>query len=146
MKFLTLLLSATLFLVAPEAYSRDTAHNFSIQDALQSSDFKEKLDPSIRLYFGKQGHSKVKHSYGNVSTNKKTNAFNKKDEEACRWVLLSALISLQQRAKKDGGNAVINITSNYKKKKMSSTSEYECHAGNILAGVALTGDIVILAK
>lgn len=146
MKIFALLLSASLFLMAPEAYSRDTQHNYSIQEALQSADFKSKLDPSIRLYFGNQRHAKVRQSFGNFATNKKTNAFNKKDEEACRWVLLSALLTLQERAIKEGGNAVINIASNYKKKKMSSSTEYECHAGNIIAGVALTGDVVKLAK
>ena len=146
MKIFTLLFSAGLFLVTPEAYSRDTQHNYSIQDALQSEDFKAKLNPNIRLYFGKQGHAKVKKSFGNFTTNKKTNAFNKKDEDACRWVFLGALLTLQERAQKEGGNAVINIASNYKKKRMSSTTEYECHAGNIMAGVALTGDVVKLAK
>ena len=146
MKIFILLISAGLFLMVPEAYSRDTQHNYSIQDALQSDDYKTKLDPSIRLFFGNQRHSKVKKSFGNFATNKKTNAFNKEDEEACRWVLLSALLTLQERAKKEGGNAVINIASNYKKQKMSSAHEYECHAGSIIAGVALTGDVVQLAK
>jgi hypothetical protein len=132
--------------MAPEAYSRDTQHNYSIQEALTSTDFTSKLDPSIRFYFGNQRHAKVKRSFGNFSTNKKTNAFNKTDKEACRWVLLSALLTLQERTIKEGGNAVINIASNYKKKKMSSATEYECHAGTIMAGVALTGDVVKLAK
>jgi len=141
----TLLLS-TLLLAAPHAHSRDTKHMFSIQDAMQSADFQERLDPEIRFFFGNQKHPRVRKSFGNVATNKKTNAFNKSDEDACRWVLLSALLSLQERAKKEGGNAVINIASYYKKNKVSSRDQYECHAGAIMAGVALTGEVVTLAK
>jgi uncharacterized protein YbjQ (UPF0145 family) len=58
--------------------------------------------------------------------------------------MLSALIQLQERARREGGNAVINIKSYYKKQTFSSESQFECHAGNIMAGVALKGDIVKL--
>lgn len=146
MKFITLLITLSLVLIAPQAYSRDTKHKLSIQDAIASTDFKEKLDPSISLYFDNKSHPKIAKSFGVFSTNKKTNAFNKSDEAACRWVFLTALLTLQDRAKKEGGNAVINIASNYKKIKFSSKTEYECHAGALIAGVALTGKVVRTAK
>ncbi|SEF59765.1 excinuclease ATPase subunit [Marinobacterium lutimaris] len=136
-------IALSLALVSTQAYSRDTEHHLSIQEALQSSDFKDKLDPSIKLYFGSQGHSQVSSRIASgVVTNKKTNAFAKSDEEACRWVFLSALLALQERAKNDGGNAVININSFYKRELMQSNTDYECHAGAIMAGVALKGDVV----
>ena len=146
MKKIAACISVFLILASPQAFSRDTKHMLSIQEALQSPDFKERLDPSIRFYFGDQKHPKVLRSFGNFSTNKKTNAFNKSDEEACRWVMLSTLLSLQERAKKEGGNAVINIASYYEKNKVNSNKEYECHAGAIMAGVALTGEVVKLAR
>ena len=146
MKFLTAFITAALILIAPEAYSRDTQHYFSLQDALQSADFKEKLDPSIRFYFGDQKHPKVTSSYGRVSSNKKTNAFNKSDEQACRWALLSALLSFQNRVKMEGGNAVVNLYSYYKRNTYKSTSQYECHAGALMAGVALSGEVATVAK
>lgn len=113
---------------------------------MQSAEFQERLDPNIRLYFGTQNHSKKLQPFGNFTTNKKTNAFGKSDGEACRWVFLSALLTLQERAKTEGGNAVVNIISYYKKEKNSSNSEFECHAGAIIAGVALNGDVVKLAR
>jgi uncharacterized protein YbjQ (UPF0145 family) len=79
-------------------------------------------------------------------TNKKTNKANKSDEEACHVAMLSGLIQLQERARKEGGNAVINIESYYKKKSYKSKDKFECHAGNIMAGVALKGDVVKLKK
>jgi hypothetical protein len=56
-------LSVFLILASPEAFSRDTKHMLPIQEAMQSPEFKEKLDPSIRFYFGNQKHPKVS-SYG----------------------------------------------------------------------------------
>lgn len=58
--------------------------------------------------------------------------------------MLSALLELRERAKKLGGNAVTNIVSYYKKDTSSSETEYDCHAGNIIAGVALKGTVVKL--
>ena len=40
-----------------------------------------------------------------IKTNKKTNAFNKSDLEACQWVFLSALKDFKQMAVRAGGNA-----------------------------------------
>lgn len=146
MKFITACLTFFLIFVSPHALSRDTKHMMSIEEAMQSPDFQERLDPNIKFYFGSQKHPKILNTLGTFSTNKKTNAFNKSDEEACRWVMLSALLSLQERAKNEGGNAVINIASYYKKNKVSSNTEFECHAGNIMAGVALTGQVVKVAR
>lgn len=55
------------------------------------------------------------------------------------------MVALQTRAQQLSANAVINIVSYYNKKVMSSASEFECHAGAIIAGVVLKGDFVKLA-
>ena len=39
-------------------------------------------------------------------------------------------------------DAVVNIKSNYKHHEFSSSTEFECGAGNIIAGVALKADLV----
>ncbi len=76
-----------------------------------------------------------------VTTNQKTNAFGKSDEVACGWVLQSALIRLQNAAKAAGANAVVDIASNYKNVEYRNAENYECHAGAIMAGVALKGKL-----
>jgi uncharacterized protein YbjQ (UPF0145 family) len=86
----------------------------------------------------------VKKTIGEFATNKKTNAFGKSDEAACQHVFLSAVLELQERARKEGGNAVINIKSNYKNDLRASATEFTCGAGAVLAGVALVGDVVTL--
>lgn len=144
-KLLTFILLSSL-MVSTQAFSRDTKHILSLKEAFSSEAFKEKLDPNIQFYFGDQAHPNKLQSFGNAVSNKKTNAFNKSDKEACEWVLLSALLSFQDRVKAEGGNAVINLESYYKKNTFRSSTEYECHAGAIIAGVALKGDIVRLAK
>ena len=76
-----------------------------------------------------------------VVTNKKTNAFNKTDYQACSWALQSALITLHQAAKNVGANAVTDIASYYKKNERKDPKTYECHAGAVIAGVALKGNL-----
>lgn len=120
---------------------KNEAQFYSIQDALNSPQAKEVLDPSIKLYFGKPAPGNNVLVKGAV-TNPKTNALNKSDAEACQWAFLSAVKKFQERAKKEGGTKVGNLVSYYKKKEFSSTTQYECHAGRSIAGVALKGDVV----
>ncbi|OBX90259.1 excinuclease ABC subunit A [Haemophilus sp. CCUG 60358] len=130
---------ATAMLMAACA-PRDTTHYYSIQDALNSSEAKEIIDPSVKLYFGKPAPGRVVKA-GLVS-NKKTNAANKSDEKSCQWAFLSTVKQFQDRAKSQGASKVGNIVSYYKKNTFQSTTQYECHAGNLMSGVALKGDIV----
>jgi uncharacterized protein YbjQ (UPF0145 family) len=98
----------------------------------------------VSFYFGNQPHPEIIKNLGEDRTNKKTNAFNKSDKEACEWVMLSALLQLKERAQSLGANAVVNIRSNYKNNETSSDTEYTCGAGAIMAGVALIGTFVTL--
>ena len=138
---LTLVLASAL--LTHHANARDEQLHFPIAVALKIEG-KTKLDSSIQLFFGNQSHPKAKNTFGNFISNKKTNAFGKSDATACNWAFLSAVLELQERARKEGGNAVINISSFYKKNVFNSDSEFECGAGSIMAGVALKGDVVTL--
>jgi len=124
--------------------ARDDRNLYPIKDALNAN-AEGKLDPDIRLFFAGQKHPAVNKKIGEWKTNKKTNAFNKSDQEACEWSFLSALLELQERARKEGGNAVINIKSNYKNIEHSSPSEYMCGNGALMAGVALKSTVVNLS-
>ncbi|MBQ0711632.1 MAG: excinuclease ATPase subunit [Porticoccus sp.] len=131
-----------LLIASLPAQARDTKHLFSIQDALISAAFNGRLDSNIKLYFGDTSDGKITKQLGDFTSNRKTNAAGKSDHKSCDWALLSALLTLQKRAVTEGGNAVINIRSFYKKNELSSTTKYECHAGAIMAGVALKGTVV----
>ncbi|MDR2506373.1 MAG: excinuclease ABC subunit A [Candidatus Accumulibacter sp.] len=129
-----------------ETIARDDRRMFSLKDALNTPEAKQRLDPKIRLFFGKQRHPAIAKNFGEWRTNKKTNAFNKSDKEACEWAFLSAALELQERAKKEGGNAVVGIKSNYKNAERGSETEYMCGCGAVMAGVALKGNVVRLGK
>ena len=128
----------------PVGNARDTVQSHSIEEVLSSANGKAKLGSDIKFAFGKKSLGIVKKNYGEFRTNKKTNAFGKSDEKACKWVFLSAMISLRDRAVTEGGNAVINIRSNYKNNTTSSETTFQCGAGAIMAGVALIGDVVTI--
>lgn len=125
------------------ALAKDDIAKYSVAELLATDKAKSALQ-DIPLYFGATETPAVSATYGEVMSNKKTNAFMKSDTEACQWVMLSALKALQNRARKEGMNAVINIESYYKKRTFISETEFECGAGNIMAGVTLKGTLVKL--
>jgi uncharacterized protein YbjQ (UPF0145 family) len=127
-------------------HARDTKHLLPILAALEVKDAQDKLDGSIKFFFANQPTPAILAKLGSDVSNRKTNAFGKSDEKACNWAFLSAMVALENRAKQMGANAVINIVSYYKKNVMSSATEFECHAGAIIAGVALKGDFVKIAE
>ena len=143
---LKILIVVSAITLSGSLFARDDRNMYPLSDALNTPAAKEKLDPNIALYFGKQKHPAIKESLGEWKTNKKTNAFNKTDKEACEWVFLSAVLELQERAAKEGGNAVVEIKSNYKNSERSSETEYMCGNGAVMSGVALKGKVVKLAK
>lgn len=140
---LSLMLSVSLLLLAANASARDTVHHLPIADVLENPEYAGRLE-GVSFYFGNQSHPEIVKEFGEGRTNKKTNAFNKSDEEACQWVMLSALLQLRERAQSLGANAVVNIRSNYKNNETSSETDYTCGAGAIMAGVALIGTFVTL--
>ena len=147
MKYCHLILIVPLvLLLSVDASARDTRQMLSIADAMKQPTAKEKLNKGIGFFFGSQTHGEIETKFGNFQSNKKTNAFGKSDEKACNWAFLSAMISLQERAAREGGDAVVNIRSYYKQNEISIETEFECGAGATMAGVTLTGDVVKLSS
>ena len=138
------LAAVTLLLCALPAVSqaRDTAVYLPFDKAVAEATRSGKIDGSVKFYLaGNTPAGKVTVVSPGAVTNKKTNAFNKSDEVACEWVAQSAIISLHQAAKSAGANAVTNIVSFSKSNERNDAQTYECHAGAIMAGVALKGDL-----
>ena len=137
-----LIIAAFMLTTVVPSSARDIKYMLSIAAALETKDAKEKLDGSVKFFFGNQQTPKILTKLGTDITNLKTNAVGKSDETACNWVFLSAMIQLEKRAKQLVANAVVNIVSYYHKNVVSSATEFECHAGAVIAGVALKGDFV----
>jgi hypothetical protein len=144
MKKLLALLLANLLLLPTYSHARDDIGSYSIKDALSLEKAKDRLGNDVKFYFGKQHHGTIAANHGEFKTSKKTNAFKKTDKAACQWAFVSAVLALKNRALREGGNAVVNIRSNYKNHMTTSTTEFRCGAGKIMAGVALIGDVVTL--
>jgi uncharacterized protein YbjQ (UPF0145 family) len=140
---ISIIMAALLVLLSADASARTTIHHLDVADIFNNSEYASRLQ-GVTFYFGGQSHGKVAKSYGEYRTNKKTNAFNKSDKEACEWVMLSALLALHSRALDLGANAVVNIRSNFKNNLFVSDTQYSCGAGGLMAGVALIGDVVKL--
>ena len=144
--FAGLLIFSLVIGTAWPAHARDTKYLLPLAAALEVKDAQEKLDGTIKFYFGNQETPKILTKLGSDVSNRKTNAVGKSDEKACNWAFLSAMVALEKRAKQLGANAVVNIVSYYQKNVMSSPTEFECHAGAVIAGVALKGDFVKIAE
>jgi uncharacterized protein YbjQ (UPF0145 family) len=129
--------------VAAEA--RTTIHDLGTEQAMNSELGKERL-LGVPVYFAGQSHPAVASEMGVFTANRRTNAFNKSDEEACRIAFLSAVIALQSRAQQLGGDAVVDIKSITNNQNLESATQYRCAAGNVVANVALTGRVVKFKK
>ena len=142
-KSIIMILVLTFIVSVPEASARDDRLRFSIADVLAIPENASRLE-GVTFYFGEQSHPGFTRNHGEFRTNKKTNAFNKSDLQACQRAMMSAMLQLHKKAMSLGANAVVNILSNYKDDKVSSDTEFVCGAGGIMAGVALIGTFVEL--
>ncbi|MGH8456750.1 MAG: excinuclease ATPase subunit [Stenotrophobium sp.] len=145
-RHLCLALAIGVALASPiSSYASDDVKQMNIADAMNSAD-KDKLDDSVKFYWGNQSHPGVSKKYGEFTSNKKTSFFGKSAEAGCERAFLSAMIALHDRATREGGNAVINLHSVYKGHDFVSDTQYECGAGHIMGGVAIRGEVVRIGR
>ena len=120
---------------------------YPISGALNLPEAKHTLLlPGVALYFGNQPAPAVvdpDHKL-EVTVSREVNAFGKSGEKACQLALLASLKALQERAARDGANAVINIKSDLEQIEFSSETEFQCLAGTLKAGTELKGRVVKL--
>lgn len=143
-RFLTIALLSMLSCLP--AAARDTVLHIPLADVLDMPEAKDKLDPAFKFYLAGQATPKVVKRFSSDVSNPKTNGFGKDDNFGCKWAALSALINLQDSAKRQGGNAVVDIVSYYKRVEYKSATEFECHAGAFVIGVALKGVAAKIAE
>lgn len=127
-----------LTLCAP-AIARDTPVNLPLADVVEEGIANGQLDGSVRFYLEGQRTPAVLETFGDATSNRKTNAVGKSDAKACRWVALGALIALQNEARARGANAVIGLNSQFKRRSYTDPVKFQCNAGAIMAGVGFNG-------
>jgi uncharacterized protein YbjQ (UPF0145 family) len=137
---------ALLLLTGTAAVAADVKVSYPLDYAMGLERIKEQFPGNIAFYWGAQPHPPVSKTFGTFKSSKRTNAFGKNREDACAWALASSLLALQDRAEREGGNAVVNIVSNIKDVAEASESEYQCLAGTAMVNVALKGTVVTIAR
>jgi uncharacterized protein YbjQ (UPF0145 family) len=137
--------AASLFALAPmPACAEDAVSTHELASVMARPDFASQLS-GVQFFFGDAPHGAVaRRIEQNATTSLRTRKFGRSSEEACQWVMLSSLVQLRSHAQAVGGNAVINIRSNWRNVEWSSATQYQCSAGFLMAGVALKGDVVLL--
>jgi hypothetical protein len=141
------LLVLSMCSVVSVAAARNDRVVFPIQDALaRNGSFKDNLGEDVALYFGDRETPKVLKSFAIWTYTRKTSRLTSDDKDACEVAFISAAYALQERARQDGANAVINIRSVYNNAETNSEKEYVCGSGNVVASVILRGTLVQIVK
>ena len=140
----SLTMVASLLVFEQAAQARNDRLSFPLKPALALGEGKGKVDPAIKLFFGKEKHPDAAQTFSTVKSSRKTNAVGKSDQEACNWAFLSTVIALQESARQAGGNAIVAIKSIYSHVPTENETDFVCGAGGIMAGVELEGTIVKL--
>ena len=99
------------------------------------------MPANVSFKFGKGSGAGSNIILKDIISNKRTNGVGKSDEESCRWALAAALKAFGQRAIKEGGSKVVNLTGYFRKQEYNSKDKFQCVAGNIMSAVTLRGDI-----
>lgn len=133
------LIGLSLLGVLGMAQARDEAIMVPFQEAVDLGISSGKLDGSVKFYLSGAKTPKVIQKLGEDMSNKKTNGVGKSDQVACQWALLSALVAFQNSAKQRGANAVVDMHSFYKRNTVKNATQFQCGAGNIMAGVTMKG-------
>ena len=133
------LFAAVIGFAGTIAVARDTVVHVTLDEVLALPEAEGKIDGTVRFYLAGQATPVLLKTFGTDGSNKKTNGVGKDDQFGCKYVVLSALIAFQQKAKQQGANAVVDIVSYYKKNEVRDARSIECHAGNIMIGAALKG-------
>jgi hypothetical protein len=138
-----LLLSALLAIGLP-AHARNTEHLYLVADALRDGEGAGRVADDVRLFMDGAKHPPVARSLGVWETRKSTRGFMRSDEASCHVAFLSAVLQLQQRARQEGGNAVVEIVSITRGMETRSEDRYRCVAGATVVHVGLRGRVVRL--
>jgi uncharacterized protein YbjQ (UPF0145 family) len=140
------ILVVTTAYVATPAHAEDKILHIPLKDVIEMPEAKDKLDGTVKFYLAGQTTPKVLSKSNDDVTNKRTNAVGKDEIFACKWAALSALISLQAKAKTLDANGVVEIVSYFKKETYSDPVNFECRKGAIMAAVTLKGNYAKLEQ
>ena len=141
MKIIFAMLAAVA--VSSPALAADDIVKFKIEGGIATgkASSRDQIKDDIALYFGKQKTPPVVKKLWEGDSSQTSSR--RSQQERCETAFASAVIRLQNKARSEGGNAVINITSGSGE---SSETDFTCTAGRMMARVRLHGTVVTLKK
>lgn len=140
MKFTTIIAALAIGAASSLAGAADDTVKMTIKDGLEAGKHtKNTISDDIKLYFGKQRTPAVDKKLWEGSTTQKS--MRRSAKEHCETAFVSAILRLQDRARREGGNAVVNIVSGGSNE---SDTEYTCTSGRVTGSVTLRGTVVKL--
>src|SRR5258706_9522518 len=134
-----LLISGLLAISSPAAWAEDVLI-MDPQIALSSDEFKAGLGNDVAFYFTGAATPAFKTDMEEFLVDRVTRRSAGPPKTHCRRVLLAAFLDFQARARKKGGNAVVNMVSFYQKPYAADSTRVECHITS-----SSTGLIVLIA-
>ena len=125
----------------PLAMAADEVMKFKIEGGIATgkASTRDQIKDDIKLYFGKQKTPPVVKKIWEGDSSQTSSR--RSQQERCETAFASAIIRLQNKARTEGGNADINITSGSGE---SSETEFTCTSGRMMARVRLHGTVVTL--
>lgn len=100
--------------------------------------------PDVALYFGAQPHADVARRIGDTSHSIRIARATDDPGTACNKALADGIDKLRADARKQGANAVINVTTRFHGSQSESTTEYNCGVSRSAASIVVKGDLVVL--
>jgi hypothetical protein len=129
---------AAAAIAAPAAEARDDIQTYSLDLVRAHPDYAEKVG-DFRFEFGDKIQGQV---IATTSAKRATNGINKKDQDACVWAMLSAMIALRNDALESNATSVQGIKSIVSGSVFSSSTEFQCKSGFTNSQVSLQGSLV----
>ncbi|WP_341765316.1 excinuclease ATPase subunit [Delftia tsuruhatensis] len=134
-----MILAAMALVAATAVHARNEAVMLPLADVVKLGLEQGKLDGSVSFHLSGASTPAISEKLGDDVSNKKTNGVGKDDATACNWAALSALMAFEAKAKQKGANAVVDLHSFNKKQSTRDPINFECRAGNVMAGVTFKG-------
>src|SRR6267142_1773802 len=133
------------------AISGSPAHGAVIlidfQQALNSDEIKKALGDDVAFYLSGATTPTIQKTFQAVSDRSTTVRGSGTPQKTCLRVLLKVLQSFQNQARRQGGNSVVNIISDYRNKEVANSSTIECYTGDVVMGhVTLKGMVAVVDK
>ena len=94
-----MVLASSFIAVSRDAEANDRKLMLPISNAMSVNDAKDRLDGTVKFYFGTQNTPTIANKLATDKTSNKTNALANLMKRLCNWVFLFSMLQLQKGQK-----------------------------------------------